>query len=317
MADALVDPDTLIETTEYSELLQKEVELKLVRSSSTFMYGAVRELDPGDVAWERDLETAFQAYYQYWDKNPKVANDIVKQFIKKLSPAGIGNIECKKDPEPLKESTLKPISKCVKGPPDSGGDVDLYELIQLSRYPGFNELLGLKLQELKSGPLKKEIDAFQAKKDRLRDEMLSFLKKKAEGNGRCFTPYWFVLTKFKRDDWGVTRIKPFPAACESHKQMLHEVVVKPMTETKPAPDKVLQWELVLKGHVFRHMDTLMVRYSSNCIMGALHENLNALKKRPKEDQLKRRLFLKMETNEEIARAFIQYFTTHAPDFATG
>ncbi|MCP5105897.1 MAG: hypothetical protein GY950_21095, partial [bacterium] len=72
MADFLVNPDHVEERNNvHSALLDKNVDLKFVRYSSTHIFGTVKESSSGQIRWEDDMATAFQAFFEYRNRFPE------------------------------------------------------------------------------------------------------------------------------------------------------------------------------------------------------------------------------------------------------
>ncbi|MCP5107959.1 MAG: hypothetical protein GY950_31510 [bacterium] len=156
---------------------------------------------------------------------------------------------------------------------DDETDVILFLLIMKSRLPEFNKLMMLKLEELKGGLLKDEIAAYMAKKEYYHKILPLQECMNGSDNGGCSRPYWFVLSKFFPDDWGMTKIDPWPPAFQPHKEILPESLFPDITGTAVDPGKVLGLSMTVPELLNRRLNVLWVRYSTNCVMGVVREEV--------------------------------------------
>jgi hypothetical protein len=346
MADTLVNPKHPVSVIKRSELLDKEVKLKFVRYSNTHIFGTVQECRPGEsglkktetaeteppkkARWEDDLENAFVAFHDYWGKFPEKTNEFIKKFIAGLSPGAMARLDkarANKARKTLKKLSKEMSEKLTQGKevkvkiqkldavditpaefsnqPDNGQDADLYRLIKLSQLPEFNKLLKLKLAEIKDGILKEEVNRYEENKS---DNLgLLYLCQLNRMEGKNLGPHWFILSKFKAGDWGLTRIYPWPPACEQHKQILPQSAVDTLGKTVIAPDRIMEISLDRQGPLLKKLDILFIHYSSTCVMGVVSEDLDAMENQTEEEKETRRLFMRMQYSTQLAKDFINGF----------
>jgi hypothetical protein len=331
IANTKVNPNKVITREDVrSGLLDKTVDLQFVHFSDTYMFGTVKEHTgetPGKIRWEGDMEAAFLAFFDCRNRQPRKVIDFVKEFAKGLQPrlveegwkpgaepAGVVRV-----PDP--ELKIVPAHD-VPGQWNDGGDVDLYRLIALSKAPEYSRLLWLKLEELQNGLLKGDIEAFEEKKRYYYDKLLGCIGMESCINNGRPQPYWFILTKFAPNDWGMTKIDPWPPPYEHFKEVLPPALFDKITRVPVDPDTVIGASMVTPDLLRKKLDVLWVRYASNCVMGVVRENIDEWKRLMKEGKdvlesdpvLKgaayyNLLFNLMRRDEEVAKSFINAFMT--------
>jgi len=354
MSEFPVEPDKVVTMAgAHSTLLNKTVDVQFVRYSSTHIFGTVKEniAGPGQIHWEGDMETAFQIFYLCRDMYPEMVGGFVKGFMAALltgaaeTGKNMGNpggdtgqilaetlLEKEHDgewPEPGKLQIESPGEEPLSvdsGQPveaEDERDANLYRLIQLIQIPEFNKLLLLKLHELKDGSLKREIDAYKGKQayyyKKLCWDLRRKRKKRFKNTGRP-PLYWFELTKFAPADWGMTRIDPWPPAYEPFKEILPEMVFSLFTLTPVHPGKAIEASVRLPAPQWKKLDLQWVRYSSNCVMGTVCENMDDLQTLLAEEKqwlrgnggmetgsLYRLLFHHIRSRPQVAESFINRF----------
>jgi hypothetical protein len=244
----------------------------------------------------------------------------------------------------------------LSGPEEDGKDVDLFQLIRLSQVPEFKHLLSLKLGGLKYGPLIRSVLDYEVKKLSYLVKLMAHLgieltdmdliekyrervkMGKAPKTGKLKSireceglldffetvpspkVYWFVLSKFYPNDWGVTDISPYPPPVDTHKEVLPPSLFEKIIDTPVDPHRVITDTLVTPDLLEKKVDVLWVRYSSNCVMGAVRENiaewislLTEKKEFLEANPGKKRaayyhaLFHYMRKHPEAARSFITTF----------
>jgi hypothetical protein len=294
---------------------------------------------PKKATWEDDLQNTFVAFYDFWEKFPEKTNEFIKTFIAGLSPEAMAELDearaasirelvekltVKKmldlltQDKTVEEKQDKTVTTTIPNPgdveitpaefsnePDNGQDVDLYRLIKLSQLPEFNKLLKLKLGEIKDGVLMEEVSRYEAEKSYYLDLLPVCLAPRVMG--KSLGAYLFILSKFKPDDWSLTRISPWPSPCEQHKQILPLSAVDRLGKTVVAPDRIMEISMDRQGPLRKKLDILFVHYSSTCIIGVVSEDGNAMENQTEEEKETRRLFLRMQYSTELAKEFIRGF----------
>ena len=138
-----------------------------------------------------------------------------------------------------------------------------------------------------------------------------------DGNPR---PYWFMLSKLKPDDWGLTNLYPPYLPVDTHKEVLPPSLFNKITDTPVDRHRVIRDTLVTPKPLEKKVDVLWVRYSSNCVMGVVRENIDEwiyLLRKKKEfleaNPNKKKaayyhlLFHHMRKHPEVAKSFITTF----------
>jgi hypothetical protein len=146
-------------------------------------------------------------------------------------------------------------------------------------------------------------------------ELMEFL----ESDGSPQT-YWFELSKFMPDDWGVTRVYPPHPPVDTHKEVLPPSLFDRITDTPVDRRKVIKDTLVTPDLLEKKVDVLWVRYSSNCVMGVVRENIDewlelltekkdflAANPGKKKAAYYHLLFHHLRKHPEVAKSFITTF----------
>lgn len=249
---------------------------------------------------------------------------------------------------------IPPTGLC--GPEEDGKDVDLNQLVLLSQVREFKQRLGVKLEEFKYGLTRDEVAAYEEKKFNYLVKLFLYMGieftdtkkiKKFEkhakmkrnpktgnikhiptlkdflwffdtdGNPR---PYWFMLSKLKPNDWGLTNLYPPYPPVDTHKEILPPSLFKKITDTPVDRHRVIKDTLVTPKPLEKKVDVLWVRYSSNCVMGVVRENIDEwiyllsekkefLEANPgkKKAAYYHLLFHHMRKHPEVAKSFITTF----------
>lgn len=327
LGDSVVDPDRVMSVELHSPSMNKTVDVNFVRCSNTVIYGTVTEHTPGEVCRDGDMEVAFQAFFDYRNKFPKEVCQFVHDFALSLLPQLASYKPNPKAVRPRKSAAALERELKIGPPPDekipdNGTDANLYRLIALSRVQEFNEILKLKLKELREGRFREQIARYQAKKEYYFEKLSRYFIRNSDKR-RCNTqPYQFVLSKFAPGDWGMTKIFPWPPPFQPHKEVLPESLHESLTSTPVDPDRVMKGKFAGLSSMFKLVDVLWVRYSSNCVIGVVQEDIETWKKRLVDTdefsnspiELKwftyyHLLFHHMGQDREAARGFINRFMT--------
>jgi len=154
--------------------------------------------------------------------------------------------------------------------------VNIYELVEHSHVPDFNRILALKLEEIKSGVLKADIEAYKNKVNLYKGVLFgragSGLK---EGNeDRYPRLYWFELSKFAEDDWGITIIDPWPPPFEPYYEILPPDIIQAITLVPVALGLLVGSDAVPSFWLNKKVDLRYIWCSSNHIVGTVRENIS-------------------------------------------
>lgn len=298
MSESLVDPDRVVTMKRVrSTLLNKTMDLQFVRCSSTHMLGTVKERTPKRDWREWDVEADAELFFDFRNRFPEVVDDFVRDYMTRIEP-NLSSSEPTPDPASTDEEAQEETISIEKKTADDK-DVNLYWLIALSKIPEFNKLLMLKLEELNDGLFKKEIKTYKAAKLYYYKTLFQHL----EGEKIYMQPYWFVLSKFNSSQWGISNITPWPPAHETHKDILPDSLFEMLIDTPVNPKKVNVASVDVQS-LEKKLDLRWVRYSSNCVMGKVHENVaNCTIRRMV------RLFQQMLRTPEVAKFVFDSFKT--------
>lgn len=329
LADSVVEPDRVTSVQLHSPSMKKTLDITFVRCSNTVIYGIVAERAPGKVCWNGDMEAAFQAFFDYRNKFPMEVCQFVHDFAQSLLPELTSYKPNRRTGRPGKEAAALEQELNIGPPPDekipdNGKDDNLYRLIQLSRVQEFNEILKLKLKELWEGRFKEQIACYLARKKYYLEKFHRYFVQRSNGNRFSTQPYQFVLSKFAPGDWGMTEISPSPPPFQPQKEVLPESLHQRLTSTPVDPDRVMMGKFGGMSSMFRLVDVLWVRYSSNCVIGVVQEDIETWKqglansdifsKIPVETKwliFYHLLFHHMGQDQEAARVFINRFMTES------
>jgi len=284
IAEFHVDQDHVYREKIRSDLLGKTLELEFVRFSDTHIFGTVKAHKPGrmkPIKWQEDMDTAFQVFFDYRNRFTKDVLTFVREFAGGIPPDAVVHepgpaVEEGPDKGPELE-VVPPRYGEPPGPEAKEKGVDLNRLTAISRLPGARDLLMLKLGTLMAGAVV-DVREYEAKKEHYKKAMLRRIKTYGSGGSDSPEPYWFVLPRFvpgssAPGSWAMTSLRPHPPAFEPAHEILPETLFQRLIDTPVDPDRVMGDTLVAEKHFYKTIDVLWVRYSSNCIMGVVRENI--------------------------------------------
>lgn len=284
LAEFNADPGHVYREKIRSGLLGKTIELEFVHFSDTHIFGTVKAHKPGrmkPVKWQEDMNTAFQVFFDYRNRFPGEVLEFVREFAE-----GIPADTVIDEPGPAAER--EPDNPLEVAPPRYGEQpepepgekgVNLKRLTAISRLPDAGNLLMLKLGKLMSGELVTDVREYEAKKEHLKNAMLRRIKTYGSAGSDRPEPYWFVLTRFvpgssAPESWAMTSLRPHPPAFEPSYEILPQSLFRRLIDTPVDPDRVMGDTLTAETHFNKTIDILWVRYSPNCIMGVVRENID-------------------------------------------
>ena len=287
MAEGLVDPHTVVKRPNLrSALLKKKLDLEYVHLTKTCMVGTVREHKQILKHWKDDPETAFQVYFNcktmYTDKVLPFVEDFLHRLesnrlpaIKRLLETADAEYREKFRPRPQKWEPAPPDNNggpvIVELEPELWGGIDMGVLFRLAKVPEFNKWLWLKLEELSSGALKKEIDAYKTTKAYYRETLLSDRNEEDWAAKGKRPSYWFMISVYEPDHWKVTEFDPLPPVFEMPEDILARGYCDMMLRSQddPACVQTVTSDFTLPFN--RRFELQWVRYSATCLMGKVFE----------------------------------------------
>ncbi|MCP4156897.1 MAG: hypothetical protein GY757_54800 [bacterium] len=119
-------------------------------------------------------------------------------------------------------------------------DFDVTKVFTLTQIPELRKLVALKVEELKHGNAGEYLEAFEAKKKRLYDRVFDCLPEEEKGERFTGVPgaYWFELTRYKDNEWHITRLDPERPEYLSNMEIIPWEVINILAETPILPDEV-------------------------------------------------------------------------------
>jgi len=290
IAENLVDPDNVVTREKIrSSYLGKTMDIEYVYISPTFIVGTVTEHTWETMNRQDNIETAFRVYYDYRNRFPKVILAFERAFLDQWGPDAspgfkpaateTGDAAYREKLKPRRFTQLweqePPIN--FSGPvmvnmkSEDWMDINIGMLQQLAKVPEFNKWLWLKLEEIKTGSLKEQIDAYKATKAYYRETLLSDRSKEDPATNGKEPPYWFMYTYFSPSYWGMIELDPFPPVFESTEILLPSMLCGVMFDSKIDPGTVYTMTTEFPPPLGIRRELQWVRYSSNCVMGKIYE----------------------------------------------
>ena len=154
--------------------------------------------------------------------------------------------------------------------------VNIYELIECSHVPAFNRILALKLEEIKSGVLKADIEAYKNKVNQYKMVLLEYEwgRRKRGDENEYPQLYWFELSKFADRNWSITKFDPWPPSIEPYyKSIPLDIVYLLFIPIMPVGlDRLVVLEDILYDRRDSKIDLRYIWCSCNHIVGTVREN---------------------------------------------
>ena len=286
MAESLVDPHTVVKRPKVrSALLKKHLGLEYVHLSETCIVGTVWEYSKS-THWKDDPETAFRSFFNYKTLyTPKVL-PFTENFLRRLESDRLPAIKQLHEttnavyweqfkPRPQKREPAPPYNggepMIVELEPDRWRNINISMLYRLARIPEFNKWLWLKLEEIKGGPLKKQIDAYKTTKAYYRETLLQNRNEEDCAAAGERPPYWFMITIYEENNWGITDFDPMPPVFEAPQEILARDYIEMMLRDQDDPACVQTVTSDFTLPFSRRFELQWVRYSATCLMGKVFE----------------------------------------------
>jgi hypothetical protein len=283
ITESLVEPEKLV-TMEgvQSTLIDKTLDIQFVHFSNNHIFGTFKDHCPGIGLVDGDIDKALYTVSLYKNYFPDLIDNFMTGFLKKIVRE-IAVFHSKADRR-FKQAPSKNKDEQVHWPKEiliprdhkDDNDVNLFRVMDLWRLPTYDELLRLKFFELKSA-LKKEIRSYEQKRDYYRGTLLKHRVSRKRIDKESPQPYWFIMTKYSPGCWRVSGIDPLPQLHDIHQDILGIILFNIVTNTPVDPEKVLAMTLKLSNPMWKNLDLRWVRYSGNCVMGRVCENIDDFK----------------------------------------
>jgi hypothetical protein len=226
----------------------------------------------------RDFEMAFRKFYYLFLHQPGLIYSFIVDFLKDKIPglkimAGNGQ-EVNRTETSLKipdinllmqKNSIKMLEKNTD--PE---DVNLFKLIDAPKAKMLGRILQLQVRLSADYEYKKQVEDYEAKLEQIRQDLTDTALDQLGRSGQdpCSYPplYWFELSPFSKDNWGMTRIRPMPTFVPSTYILPHEVV-KWFPRNMPQPGYLMGFYHIGDGKLLRPVKYWVVRLSSNHIVG--------------------------------------------------
>jgi hypothetical protein len=178
---------------------------------------------------------------------------------------------------------------------------DIHELIELLHVPVVENRLHLKIQELKSSEYENKIKLYRQRVETYRRVLFENQAQKPGNEEKDSSPlYWFELTKYKSNDWRVTRIDPEPPPFFDILEILPDDIIKVIDLSLTNPDRV-ESRRDITSHLFgKRYDLEFVRCSANHACGTIRETAASMEKRHRDNAY--------TENEKLDIAFNMFFS---------
>jgi hypothetical protein len=282
LAESPVMPEKVVTLEGFTgPVLRQEVDIQFVHYSDTHIFGVVKGFKIELVQWTRQL--AFEIFSQHKDNYPAETENFIKGFFVGVVPSiTIDQLKPVKKPK-FKNNKLKiEIKKAtavqqpeldVQKPDKQPEDLNLQRLLELAQMEEISQLITYKLWQLKKGKCDRDVRNFELRKQVMKSLVQSEHYREV-GKGNPGPPlHYFILTKFAFDDWAVTEIAPLLKVFESSTDIVPQCLINKLTDT-PANKNILRRQSFdLDYPWFKKVDVHWMRYSSNCIIGALWDNI--------------------------------------------
>jgi hypothetical protein len=193
-------------------------------------------------------------------------------------------------------------------------DFNIYDLIKLSHIPEINHPLKLTLAGIEDGPLTESVKAYKKETDLLMEQLFTQeLINQLRDPENIYPPlYWFELSAYRSDDWGLTLIDPSPPAHDPHFAIMPQDIIDHLSSYPVDREKVVALEAVFSKHTQKKMDIRFQRFSENHIAGTVRLNTGKYKETIKlYDSMDRESLLK---DLELPFQLFLFYLYHFPWF---
>jgi len=276
---------------------RKVVDVKFCRLSEGFICGTVRLCKrlQGNIPRNkkvniapRDLEMAFRKFYYLFSLQPGLIYSFMVDFLKDKMPglkvmAGEGQDINRAEPPvniPGIGSLTQKIRIQVPGENTDGEGVNLFDIIDAPKSNLLGRILQLQLQLSADYEYKKQVDDYEAKLNQICQDLTGIALDQLGRSGQdpCSYPplYWFELSPFSKDDWGMTRMKPMPTFVP-YAYILPDAVVGRLAWDIKRPGYPVEFYNTGDGKLLRPVKYWVVQLSSNHIVGIAVMDINKIK----------------------------------------
>lgn len=280
-----------------SEFWRKLVNVKFCRLTEGFICGTVelrkRLKEKIDRKKEvniasRDFEMAFRKFYYFFLHQPGLIYSFMVDFLKAKIPglkimAGNGQEVNRAEPPlniPDINLLMQKTGKQMPGKNTGGEDVNLFDMINAPKATMLGRIFQLQVRLSADYQYKKQVEDYEAKLEQIRRDLTGTALDQLGRSGQdpCSYPplYWFELSPFKKDNWGMTRIRPMPTFVP-YAYILPDAVVKWLPRDMPAPGNPVGFYNIGDGKLLRPVKYWVVRLSSNHIVGIAVMDIDKLR----------------------------------------
>ena len=276
---------------------RKVVDVKFCRLSEGFICGTVRLCKrlKGNIPRNkelniapRDFEMAFRKFYYLFSLQPGLIYSFMVDFLKVKMPglkvmAGEGQDVNRAVPpvnipgigSPAQENKIQ-----VPGENTAGEDVNLFDMIDAPKSNLLGRILQLQVQLSADYEYKKQVDDYEAKLKQIRQDLTGTALEQLGRSGQdpCSYPplYWFELSPFRNDNWGMTRMRPMPTFVP-YAYILPDAVVGRLARDIKRPGYPVGFYYPGDGKLLRPVKYWVVQLSSNHIVGIAVMDIDKIK----------------------------------------
>lgn len=179
--------------------------------------------------------------------------------------------------------------------------IDIHELIELLHVPVVEHRLHLKVEELKSSEYENKIILYKQRVATYKRILFESKVKTSNENEKSTQPYWFELTKYRDDEWKVTRMEPDPPPFCDILEIIPDDIIKLVDCSLTNPDKVESMRNIPSSIFQKHYDLEFVRCSDNHAVGTICETPVCAEKRYQD-----KAYIENEKLDFALRLFFSY-----------
>jgi len=132
------------------------------------------------------------------------------------------------------------------------------------------QILQLQVQKSAGYEYKKQVADYETRLEQIRRDLIAKALEQLGRSGQdpnCYPPlYWFELSPFWKDNWGMTRMRPMPDFVP-YIYILPDEMVKLISRETPSPGNIAEFYNGGDGKLIRPVKYWVVRLSSGHIAG--------------------------------------------------
>ncbi len=152
-------------------------------------------------------------------------------------------------------------------------DVKICDLIHLVHMPEVNKMFFYKLGEVSGGMLQKSIRKYQSRVAKYKKDLYYKVRRKEKKAGKksYIDLYWFELSEFEEDDWGLTVIHPWPPLLTPYFTIMPQEIIDQIAAFQVKFGRTVTWEEVQSRDLNKIFAVKFVKLSTNHIVGVVRE----------------------------------------------